>query len=203
MKTLIWSLTALLAALWTGFIAAVHQLTGWLLSAIDTGSLQGAAGTVGGLALPPVPAWLEPWIDTASIAALQSFVVSLVEWLGAVMPSGDALMAWVGPLLWVGWGLVLVPMQGHTPGSVGLFLTLDDGRRFFFTGDTSWRLEGFTGPREKYWLSKRMVDNDPEGTRGQLEKVHRLLQEQPQLRVIPAHDEAVQRQLGYYPKWVE
>ena len=41
--------------------------------------------------------------------------------------------------------LVLVPMQGHTPGSVGLFLTLDDGRRFFFTGDTSWRLEGFTG----------------------------------------------------------
>lgn len=110
MKTLIWSLTALLATLWTGFIAVVHQLTGWLLSAIDTGSLQGAAGTVGGLALPPVPAWLEPWIDTASIAALQSFVVSLVEWLGAVMPSGDALMAWVGPLLWVGWGLVLVPM---------------------------------------------------------------------------------------------
>lgn len=110
MKTLIWSLTALLAALWTGFIAVVHQLTGWLLSAIDTGSLQGAVGTVGGLALPPVPAWLEPWIDTASIAALQSFVVSLVEWLGAVMPSGDALMAWVGPLLWVGWGLVLVPM---------------------------------------------------------------------------------------------
>ena len=48
-----------------------------------------------------------------------------------------------------------------------------------------------------------MVDNDPEGTRSQLEKVHRLLQEQPQLRVIPAHDEAVQRQLGYYPKWVE
>jgi hypothetical protein len=110
MKTLIWSLTALLAALWTGFIAVVHQLTGWLLSAVDAGALQGAAGTVGGLAMPPVPAWLEPWIDTASIAALQSFVVSLVEWLGAVMPSGDALMAWVGPLLWVGWGLVLVPM---------------------------------------------------------------------------------------------
>lgn len=110
MKTLIWSLTALLAALWTGFIAVVHQLTGWLLSVVDAGALQGAAGTVGGLALPPVPAWLEPWIDTASLAALQSFAVSLVEWLGVVMPSGDALMAWVGPLLWIGWALVLVPM---------------------------------------------------------------------------------------------
>lgn len=110
MKTLIWSLTALVVLVWTGFIAVVHQLTGWLLAAIDGGSLQGAASSVGGLALPPLPAWLEPWIDTASIAALQSFVVSLVEWLGAVMPSADALMAWVGPLLWVGWGLVLVPM---------------------------------------------------------------------------------------------
>lgn len=110
MRTLIWSLTALMVAAWTGFIALAHQLAGWLLAAIDAGSLQGAAGTVGGLALPPVPAWLEPWIDTASLASLQSLAVSLVQWLGAVLPSGDALMAWVGPLLWIGWALVLVPM---------------------------------------------------------------------------------------------
>jgi hypothetical protein len=110
MKTLIWSLTALLALLWTGFVAIVQQFTGWLLSVVDTGALQGAAGTVGGLSLPPMPAWLEPWIDTASLAALQSMVVSMVQWLGAVLPSGDALMAWVGPLLWVGWALVLIPM---------------------------------------------------------------------------------------------
>lgn len=110
MKTLIWSLAALAAVVWTGFIAVVHQLTGWLVAAIGGGSLQGAAGRVGDLALPPMPTWLEPWIDTGSIAALQSFVVSLVEWLGAVMPSPDALMAWVGPLLWVGWALVLLPM---------------------------------------------------------------------------------------------
>lgn len=99
--------------------------------------------------------------------------------------------------------LVLVPLFGHTPGSVGLFLTLDDGRRFFFTGDASWRLEGFTGPREKFWISRNMVDNDREATRAQLDKVHQLLQREPGLMVVPAHDEAVQRQLGYYPHWVE
>ncbi|WP_043307871.1 MBL fold metallo-hydrolase [Pseudomonas sp. ML96] len=99
--------------------------------------------------------------------------------------------------------LVLVPLAGHTPGGVGLFLTLDDGRRFFFTGDASWRLQGFTGPKEKFWISRNMVDNDREGTRLQLEKVHALLQEQPQLIVVPAHDESVQRTLGYYPHWVE
>lgn len=110
MRTLIWSFTALLAAAWTGFIAIVHQLTGWLLGALGTGSLQDAAGTVGGLTLPPLPDWLAPWLDTSTLAALQSLVVSVVQWLGVVLPSGDALMAWVGPLLWVGWGLALVPL---------------------------------------------------------------------------------------------
>ena len=99
--------------------------------------------------------------------------------------------------------LVLVPLTGHTPGSVGLFLTLDDGRRFFFTGDTSWRLEGFTGPHEKFWVSRRMVDNDRDGTLAQLRRVHDLLQAEPELTVVPAHDAAVQDRLGYYPQWVQ
>lgn len=99
--------------------------------------------------------------------------------------------------------LVMVPLDGHTPGSVGLFLTLEDGRRFFFTGDASWRLEGFTGPREKFWISRNMVDNDRERTREQLQTVHDLLLQQPNLRVVPAHDEAVHRQLGYFPQWVQ
>ncbi|MHA6493551.1 MBL fold metallo-hydrolase [Pseudomonas borbori] len=99
--------------------------------------------------------------------------------------------------------LVLVPMRGHTPGSVGLFITLEDGRRFFFTGDASWRLEGFTGPREKFWISRNMVDNDREETRQVLQHVHQLIKREPALVVVPAHDAQVQQQLGYYPKWTE
>ena len=110
MKTLIWSLTAFLAALWTGIVALVHRIASWLLAALGDGSLQGAAGAVGGLALPPLPGWLAPWIDTASLSALQSLAASLIDGLGAVMPSADALMAWVGPLLWTGWALVLIPL---------------------------------------------------------------------------------------------
>ncbi|EIK52664.1 Zn-dependent hydrolase [Stutzerimonas stutzeri TS44] len=37
-------------------------------------------------------------------------------------------------------GVILVPLGRY--GSVGLFLTLADGRRFFFRGDTPWRRDG-------------------------------------------------------------
>ena len=108
MKTLIWGLTALFAAVWTGLVWLTHQVSGWVLSAVDAGTLQGAGGTVAGLPLPPLPDWLKPWIDTAWLESLQAWSVGLLGWLGAVLPSGDALMAWVGPLLWIGWGLGLL-----------------------------------------------------------------------------------------------
>jgi glyoxylase-like metal-dependent hydrolase (beta-lactamase superfamily II) len=98
--------------------------------------------------------------------------------------------------------LVAVPLQGHTPGSIGLFVTLADGRRFFFTGDTSWRLQGFSQPAAKNWLASRLADFDREATLAQLHKVHALMQAHPQLQVVPAHDEEVQRELGYFPQWI-
>jgi len=109
-KTLIWGLTALLAAVWSGLAWLTHQLSGWLLGAIDAGALTTAGGAVAGVSLPPLPGWLGLWIDTAWLTALQAWGVGLLGWLGGVLPSGDALMAWVGPLLWVGWGLGLLTL---------------------------------------------------------------------------------------------
>ncbi len=110
MKTLIWGLTALLAAGWTGLVWITHQLTGWLLGAVDAGALKDAGGAVGQLPLPPLPEWLGVPVDTAWLGALQAWSADLLGWLGAVLPAGDALMAWVGPLLWVGWGLGLLTL---------------------------------------------------------------------------------------------
>lgn len=99
--------------------------------------------------------------------------------------------------------LVLVPLSGHTPGSTGLFLTLDDGRRFFFTGDASWRLAGFAGPHDKSWIAGRLVDNDPAGTHQVLQQVHELMAQEPALTILPAHDGEAQERFGFYPQWVE
>ena len=112
MKTLVWGLTALLATGWTGLVWLTHQITGWLLGSLDSGALQSAGGAVAGLPLPPLPAWLAPWIDTAWLGAFQAWSATLLGWLGAVLPAGDTLMAWIGPLLWVGWAMVLIPMLG-------------------------------------------------------------------------------------------
>lgn len=112
MKALVWSLAALSAAGWTGMVWITHQLTAWVLGAIDAGPLKDAGGAMAGLPVPPLPQWLDVWIDSAGLGALQAWSADLLGWLGAVLPAGEALMAWVGPLLWIGWALGLALLMG-------------------------------------------------------------------------------------------
>lgn len=110
MRTLIWGMTALLAAGWTGLVWLTHRVTVWLLAAVEAGTLQDAGGALARLPLPQLPEALRPWIDTAWLVQLQAWAVRLLDGLGTALPSGDALMAWIGPLLWVGWGLGLLAL---------------------------------------------------------------------------------------------
>ena len=87
--------------------------------------------------------------------------------------------------------VVLVPMPGHTPGSVGVFVNLPSGKRFLIIGDTSWTREGVDWPAEKPWLARRMVDFDAAGVREQLVLLHQLQRANPDLIIVPAHDARV------------
>lgn len=98
---------------------------------------------------------------------------------------------------------VLVPMPGHTPGAAGLFLTLTSGRRAFFTGDTVWRLASVAQADDKFWLASRFVDADRSETHRAIEQLRAVMQANPGLLMIPAHDTAVQDPLGYFPGWVQ
>ena len=84
--------------------------------------------------------------------------------------------------------VVAVPMPGHTPGSIAVFVTLPDGRRFLVIGDTSWTREGVDWPAEKPWLTRRMVDHDAAAVRDQLILLHQLQRANPNLVIVPAHD---------------
>ncbi|MBT9445262.1 MAG: MBL fold metallo-hydrolase [Hyphomonadaceae bacterium] len=97
--------------------------------------------------------------------------------------------------------LILVPMTGHTAGSVGLFITTG-GRRYFFTGDTTWALEGFTRPANKFVAARAMADLDLNRLEEEIVGVHRLLVREPELIVVPAHDVAAYPSDALYPNWI-
>ena len=96
--------------------------------------------------------------------------------------------------------LILVPMAGHTEGSVGLFLTTGS-QRYFFTGDTTWALEGFLRPAHKFFAARSLADLDLTRLEAEIVGVHRLIARDPALIVIPAHDAAAYPADAVYPLW--
>ena len=98
--------------------------------------------------------------------------------------------------------LILVPMAGHTAGSVGLFLTTARAR-YFFTGDTTWSREGFAKPAHKFAAARAIVDLDPSLLEKEIADVHQLMLRDPDLVVIPAHDAAAYPEGAFYPGWTD
>lgn len=99
--------------------------------------------------------------------------------------------------------LVLVPLFGHTPGSIGLFVTVDSGKRYFFIGDAVWAAKALTDSQPKFLAARVLVDQNAEQTQHVIEQIHALIARYPDLVVVPAHDGTVQNALGYFPAWVK
>ncbi|WP_339745852.1 MBL fold metallo-hydrolase [uncultured Maricaulis sp.] len=99
--------------------------------------------------------------------------------------------------------VVFVPMDGHSAGSMGLFVNMPDGQSWFFTGDTSWSLDGFTRPAHKNAIIRVIVDRDVAGVEQELQRVHALLEREPGLVVIPAHDFNAYPPEAIYPRVIE
>lgn len=99
--------------------------------------------------------------------------------------------------------VVLVPMPGHTPGSIGLFVTVDSGTVYFFIGDVAWTQTAVQVGAPKFWAAGLLVDNDADQTQASVAQVRALVQAEPKLVVVPAHDSTVQDALGYFPRWVK
>lgn len=107
MKAVIWIVFGVIAALWTGTALAAAGVTEWVAAQIASG----AAVDLAGVAVQwPVPAWLLPWLDVATVQAVQQSVVALLEWLRDSWPNIGALIGWLVPVIWVTWALGLIAM---------------------------------------------------------------------------------------------
>jgi glyoxylase-like metal-dependent hydrolase (beta-lactamase superfamily II) len=82
--------------------------------------------------------------------------------------------------------VVVVPLRGHTPGSVGIFVNLDPRRRLFYVGDAVDEERGFE-ERVGKSLLLRDSDNDPRLANEIVAKLNQLHKLAPELAIIPAH----------------
>ena len=82
--------------------------------------------------------------------------------------------------------VVVVPLRGHTPGSLGVFVNLSATRRFFYVGDSVDDERGFED-RVAKTLLLRDSDNDPALANQIVSKLSQLHQTITGLAIIPAH----------------
>ena len=83
-------------------------------------------------------------------------------------------------------GSVVVALAGgHTTGSVIVFVTSPDGKRYAFIGDVAWQLEGVRLPAQRPLLMRKLADVDPARLRQDLLRVASLA---GLMQVVPAHD---------------
>jgi len=95
--------------------------------------------------------------------------------------------------------VVLLKLEGHTPGSMGILINLPSGKRYLLIGDTAWAREGVDWPAEKPFLARTMVDHDPALVRDQLVSLHKLQRAHPELVIVPAHDARVHATIARFP----
>jgi N-acyl homoserine lactone hydrolase len=84
--------------------------------------------------------------------------------------------------------VVIVPAPGHTPGSVILFVSLPDGKRYAFVGDLAWQQEGIRLREERPWFTRLPADEDPNAVRETLRRMSAIAERYPDLILVPAHD---------------
>lgn len=95
--------------------------------------------------------------------------------------------------------VLILPLPGHTPGSTAIMVNLASGRRYLFIGDTAWAKEGIEWPAERPFISRELVDDDPELVRDQLVFLHKLRQTNPEVVIVPAHDARVHAVMAQFP----
>ncbi|AZZ95016.1 MBL fold metallo-hydrolase [Hahella sp. KA22] len=99
--------------------------------------------------------------------------------------------------------VVLVEIPGHTRGQLGLYLTLNAQTRYFFIGDATWTLKGVqdNSPRPGFvrWLAS--LNDDDSLTERMVAQLHALQEQEPDLTIVPAHDEWIAAGLPHYPEF--
>jgi len=76
--------------------------------------------------------------------------------------------------------IVIVPVPGHPPGSVGIFVTPP--------GDLVWQLEGLLEREGRPWFEAKQLGEDRVAIQQSLLRMSAIATRYPQITIVPAHD---------------
>ena len=83
--------------------------------------------------------------------------------------------------------MIMVDLPGHSPGLMGMFLTMPSGRRFLFSADTFYFPEGLEERLPKSALMQSLVSEGPEAG-ASIDRVYELMKSDSQLEIVGSHD---------------
>ncbi|MGA2782822.1 MAG: MBL fold metallo-hydrolase [Smithella sp.] len=96
--------------------------------------------------------------------------------------------------------MVLVDLPGHSPGLMGMFLTMPSGRRFLFSADTFYFPEGLEQRMPKSKLMQSLVSEGMEAG-SSIDKVYDLMNSEPELEIVGSHDYRLPGRYDLAPKY--
>ena len=108
-----WFFVALLIALWSLTVRAVHAVAVWALS--NAGALTGPASTAGGGTVT-LPEWLSPWMPPEAAQWLSQLLASLGPVVDGLLQASLALSGGVTIAAWWVWGIGSVLLVGLGAG---------------------------------------------------------------------------------------
>lgn len=92
--------------------------------------------------------------------------------------------------------VLLVPLPGHTPGSLGVLVSGVHGKRLLFIGDAGWSRDAVELPSIKLKPMAMLVDHDWPQESETVWRLHHLHQHDPSLVIVPAHDGTALREVA-------
>lgn len=136
----------------------------------------------------PDPAGLAPRLvlNAPQIATLPVFARGTLDpAIANLAPRLDGTVQQIAP------GVVIIPAPGHTPGSQLVFIRTQDGRETLLIGDVAWSLDAVELLTTRPVLTQYMIfdpNEDRTAVKTQLRALHDMMEANPDLTVIPAHD---------------
>ena len=83
--------------------------------------------------------------------------------------------------------IVIVKLPGHTPGSIGTFVNVAPGKRFFHVGDTVNVVEAIAARRPKSFVMAG-TDHEADEANAVVSQLAQLQEKAPDVVILPAHD---------------